>query len=145
MANLSQDSITKLFRDLCDADIQSTELERTSVCRFGVGVSHVLRTWNILAGGLRLQRQKSQVQMTQPLQTSSACHTNGARAVGTQMDLHVLSTSQEQSLDVLRFTRGCGGREHRLCSGTGTEQESIQHDHPRRHGLAFAVGEHCQS
>ena len=30
--------------------------------------------------------------MTEPLQTSSACHTNGARAVGTQMDVHVLIT-----------------------------------------------------
>ena len=49
--------------------------------------------------------------MTLPLQTPSACHTNGARVVGTQMDVHVLSTSQEQSLDVRRFTRGCGGRD----------------------------------
>ena len=77
--------------------------------------------------------------MTEPLQTSSACHSNGARAVGTQMDVHVLSTGQE----LLRFTRGRGGRDvlsnHRLCSGTGTEQESIQHDHPRRHGLCVWV------
>ena len=36
--------------------------------------------------------KKSHVQMTEPLQTSSACHTNGARAVGTQMDVHVLIT-----------------------------------------------------
>ena len=86
--NLSQDCTTKLFRDLCDAHIQSTELEQTSVCRLGVGVSHVLRTWhladsNILVGRLCLQPQKSHVQMTEPLQTSSACHSNGARAVGT--------------------------------------------------------------
>ena len=47
--------------------------------------------------------------MTEPLQTSSACHSNGTSAVGTQMNVHVLSTSQKQSLDVLRFTRGCGG------------------------------------
>ena len=65
----------------------------------------------IRVGGLCLQPQKSHVQMTEPLQTSSACHSNGAGAVGTQMDVLVLSTSQEQSLDVLRFPRGCGGRD----------------------------------
>ena len=73
-----QDGTTKLFRDLCDAHIQSTELERTLVCRFGVGVSHVLQTWhladpNILTGGLCLQPQKSHVQMTEALQTFFAC------------------------------------------------------------------------
>ena len=114
MVNLLQDCITKLFRDLCDAHLRSTELERAFVCRFGV--SHVFRTKhladsNVLAGGLCLQPQKPHVQMTEPLQTSSACHSNGTRAVGTQMDVHVLSTSQKQSLDVLRFTRGCGGRD----------------------------------
>ena len=49
--------------------------------------------------------------LLKPLQTSSACHSSGTRAVGTQTDVHVLSTSQKQSLDVLRFPRGCGGRD----------------------------------
>ena len=77
-----------------------------------------------------------------------------------QMDVHMLSTSQEKSLDVRRFARGCGGRDilsfawlynsRRLCSSIN-EQKSIQHDHPRKHGLAggsisspIAIGEHCQ-
>ena len=49
--------------------------------------------------------------MTYSLQTFCACHTNDVRAVGTQIDVHVLSTSQEQSLDVLRFTRDFGDRD----------------------------------
>ena len=34
LVNLLQDCITKLCRDLCDAHLRSTELERTSACRF---------------------------------------------------------------------------------------------------------------
>ena len=49
--------------------------------------------------------------MTEALQTSLVCHSNGTSSVGPQMDVHVLSTSKEHILDVLRFTRGCGGRE----------------------------------
>ena len=38
----SRDWITKLFRDLCDTHTCTTDLERTSVCKFGVGVGNVL-------------------------------------------------------------------------------------------------------
>ena len=48
--------------------------------------------------------------MTEALQSSPAFHFNGTRAAGTRMDVNVLSTSMDQSLDVLRFTRSCGGR-----------------------------------
>ena len=48
---------------------EGAELERTFVCGLRVSTSHVLRTRhlsdsNVLAGGLRLQPQKSHVQMT---------------------------------------------------------------------------------
>ena len=97
---LSCDWITKLLRDLRDTHTHLTELERTSVCKVGVGVSHVFGTWyfadsNTRGGSLCLQPRKSHVQMTEALQTPSACHSNGTSAVGTQMDVHVLSTSQE--------------------------------------------------
>ena len=54
---------------LCDAHLCSAELERTFVCRFRFRVSHVprprhLADSNVLVGGLRLQTQKSHVQMT---------------------------------------------------------------------------------
>ena len=42
--------------------------------------------------------------MMEALQTSLVCHSNVTRAVGTQI-VHVLSTSKEQGLDVIRFTR----------------------------------------
>ena len=105
-ANLSQNCVTKLFGDLRDTHAHSTDLERTSVCRFGVGVSHVLRTWcfadsSALGGSLCLQPQKSHVQIAEALQTSSACHSIGTGAVETQMNVHVLSARHEQSLDVL--------------------------------------------
>ena len=62
-SKLPRDCTTKLFRDLRNTHTHTTELERTSVCRFGVGVSHVLRTWyfadsNTLGCSLCLQPQK---------------------------------------------------------------------------------------
>ena len=112
--NLSQNCITKMFRDLRDTHAHSTELERSSACKFGVSVSHVLRTWyfadsNALGGSLCWQPQRSHVQMAETLQTSPASHSSGTSAVGTYMTVHVLSARHEQSLDVLRFTRGCCG------------------------------------
>ena len=64
---------------------------------------------NALGGNLSLQPRTSHVQMTEALQTSCACHSDGTGAVGTQVNVHVLSASLSQSLDVLRSTRGCCG------------------------------------
>ena len=89
VTNLSQNSITKLFRDLRDTHTDSTELERTSVCRFGVGVSHIFKTWcltgsNTFGGSLCLQPKISHVQMTKalhsfclPLQWHQCCRNAG--------------------------------------------------------------------
>ena len=62
-ANLSQNCSTKLCRDLCDTHTHPTKLLRTFVCRFGVGISHILKTWSLadsktLGGRLSLQPQK---------------------------------------------------------------------------------------
>ena len=89
VTNLSQHSITKLFRDLRDTHTDSTEFERTSVCKFGVGVSHILKTWcltgsNTFGGSLCLQPKISHVQMTKalhpfylPLQWHQCCRNAG--------------------------------------------------------------------
>ena len=50
-------------------------------------------------GSFSLPPQISHVQMTEALQTSSACHSNGTSAVGTQVNVHVVSASRELSLD----------------------------------------------
>ena len=101
-------SVTPIFNRQNSSDRLSAGLVLASATFSGPGTL-LVRTFLLAVSACK--PQKSLVQMTEPLQTSSACHTNGARAVGTQMDVHVLSTSQEQSLYVLRFTRGCGGRD----------------------------------
>ena len=77
--NLSHNCNTKLFRDLRDSHTHPTELERTSVCKFGVGVGHVLKSWNFV-DSKTLGGSLATIETTHPddksvLQTSPACQT----------------------------------------------------------------------
>ena len=165
LTNLSQKSITKLFRDLRDTHAHSTELERTSACGFGVGVSHILRAQyfadsNTLGSNLCLQPEKSHVQMTEALQT--LLHATPTAPVLSERNgcSHAVHKSKTDfgctSLHSWLLCRRCT-RLHMMIERSPTvfeyhaEQGSIQHNHPRRHGLArrsiscpIAVGKHCQ-
>ena len=92
--------------------VAATDFERTFVCWFGVGVGNVLCAGhfadaNTFSGDLCSQPEKSYDQITEALQSSSACDANVTSTVGEQVDVHALSTSQEQSLNILGFTCCC--------------------------------------
>ena len=108
--------VTELLHETV-LESHSTKLEQTLVCKYDIGISYILGTWsfadsNTLGGSLSLQP----FSITRPDDGGAAkplLLSNPMALVlsGTRMDVQVLSTSKDQSLDVLRFTCGCGGRD----------------------------------
>ena len=110
--NLSQNCFTKLFWDLIRQNSSKrwfASMVLASATFSGPG-SLLIRTR--LAVVSACNHFQSHVLMTEALQNPLLLSNPMALVLsGTRMDVHVLSTSMDQSLDVLRFTCGCGGRD----------------------------------